>query len=239
MRSLRQVITENFNKDGVSEGISPAQFKDDLKNNASANYDKDLHKHAQRHLTGDTSHIGTDESRAIQTWTNPDGYKLINGYNRGINSSPKGKKLSEDLSRAIENHPLPNGVWAYRGVHGPHADKLATIGPGDTFHNEGFASTTLDPKRATHFARGRDILAVHLPKGSPAFYVSHPEFNGHTSEREMLLPSQTHFRYSHHEDIHNVPVHSYDGRPTGETKSIRLHHVELIPPSKGSIALDK
>ena len=236
MKSLRQIITESM--EDIGEGISPDQFKKDIKSGAKTNYDKDLHEHAQKNLTGDISHIDTNGRRSIQRWTEADGYKAINGHLRGHNN-PMGKALAEHLEKAVAGHYLPNSVWAYRGIHEPHADNLKSLKTGDVFHNAGFASTTLDPKRATHFARGSDILAMHLPKGAAALYVSHPKLNGHTSEREMLLNHGTQFRYSHSETIPNVPTYHYSGEPTGETKSIRLHHVEMIPNSKGSIQIDR
>ncbi len=237
LRLILSIISENKNE-GIGEGISPDQFKKDIKSGLKNDYDEALHEHAQKNLTGDISHIDTNAKRSIQRWTEADGYKAINGHLRG-KPDLMGQKLSEHLEKAVGGHSLPNSVWAYRGIHGPHADNLRSLKSGDTFHNAGFASTTLDPKRATHFARGSDILAMHLPKGTSALYVSHPQLNGHTSEREMLLNHGTQFRYSHSEDVHNVPVYHYSGAPTGETKSIKLHHVEVIPKSKGSIQIDR
>ena len=45
------------------------------------------------------------------------------------------------------------------------------------FGSQGFFATTLDPKRATHYAamkNSKDLVHVVVPEGHQALYVSHP-----------------------------------------------------------------
>jgi hypothetical protein len=236
MKSLRLILE---NEDNNIQGVSPTQFKKDLKSKSLPNYDW-VHENAQRNLTGNISHIKGEEKHAIGRWTQPSpvGYKEINGHMRNGNGDEETDEISNHLHNAVNGHELPNATYAYRGIHANHSRSLNSLRPGDTFHSRGFSSTTLDPARATHFAKGEDIMAFHIPQGSKALYVSHPKLNSWTPEREMLLPNNTHFKYHGHETI-EAPEHDYTGRKTGKTRKYKLHHVEVIPHSRTSIQIDK
>jgi hypothetical protein len=220
-------------------GVSPEKFKKDI-SEGGKDYDY-MHEVAQNHLTGDTSHIKRNEKNAISRWTqnSPTGYKEINSHLRNGNGDKETREITGHLENAVRGHSIPHDTWGYRGVHSVHAKNLDKLKSGDVFHNKGFASTTLDPNKATHFARGEHMLAVHIPKGTNALYVSHPNLNSWTSEREMVLAPSTHYKYSHSENI-EAPEYHYSGSPTGKTKKIKLHHVEAIPQSQdNSIQIDK
>jgi len=226
MRTFKDFLREEA---GKHFGVSPEQFKSDLKDGGHPDYDH-LHQGAQEHLTGDVSHIGKEGKHAISRWTQNQnvGYKEINAVKRGMNNSLDAMRITQHLSDAVGGHQLPQSTYAYRGVHGPHAAALNKMKPGDTFHNKGFSSTTLDPKRATHFARGEDMMSVHVPQGHNALYVSHPKLNSWTQERELVLQHGTHFRYKGSEHIES-PEYHYTGEPTGKTRKIKVHHVEVVP----------
>ena len=234
MKHLREII-ENVKGQDV-HGVSFDKFKSDVGSGKPLDYDW-VHSNAQKNLTGDTSHIGQDHMKSIQNWTTP-AYRGINTVARGGEGNSSSKRDAENLSHAVNGHALPNSTHVYRGIHSPHSDHLNTLSKGDTFHIKGFASTTLDPIRATHFAKGRDILHMTLPKGQKALYVSHPHLNSWESEREMLLPHNSHFKYLGHTDMETPEFH-YTGEPTGEKKMLRFHHVEVIPHSTHSLQIDK
>lgn len=231
MKLLRKIITESIE----ANGVSPEKFKKDLKT-GDTDY-SDVHEHGIKNLTGDISHIGSKEKDAIKNWTTPV-YRSIQNHLRTGNGDTKARELSQHLSNAVEGHSIPNETWAYRGLHGPHAEHLKTMKKGDVFHSKGMSSTTLDPKRATHFAKGEDILAMHLPAGSKALYVSHPKLNSWEAEKELTLPHNTHFKY-HGSSTVEAPEHHYDGTPTGAKKKYTLHHVEAIPHIGKSIQIDR
>jgi len=236
---MAKLLREILKPSGEEHGISPDQFKSDLKGKEPVDYHH-LHDVAQQHLTGDTSHIDSGMLKSISRYTqnsNP-GYKEINGFLRNNANSPHAKVHAENLTKAIEGHSLPNSTWGYRGIHDVHAENLRKLKRGDVFHNDGITSTTLDPNRATHFARGQDILAVHMPKGQKALYLSHPHLNSWSTEREMALPPKTSFKYNGSEPI-EAHEHDYTGHRTGIKKKFTLHHVEIIPHSNKSIAIDR
>lgn len=230
MRKFLTFISENY--EGNNFGFSPEEFK------AQKPIDQELlHSNAQKYLTGDISHIGHDEKRAISAWGTPDGYRRANGYARGLDTSENGTNMVKHLDNAL-THTIPNATWAYRGVHAPYADHLNSVKPGEVFHSNGFISTTIDPYRATHFAKGADIMAMHIPAGSKGLYVSDPKVSGWHAEREILLPRKTMLMHKGVEHI-QVPEYHYSGRPTGHTKTLRLHHVQLVPDSDKSIQIDR
>lgn len=213
-------------------------FKADTAAKKTGGYDAELHKQGM-HLMGDTSKFSKHEKTSMQTWTDPSGYKSINGHLRGTSPSRDGAEHVKHLDSAMEKTHVPEKTDLYRGIHGPHHDNFSKLKPGDTFHNKGYTATTIDPRRASHYTRdGGSMLHVSVPEGHKALYVSHPEVNGHTSEREVLLPHHTHFQYNHSEQV-TVPEHHYSGSPTGRTKSITVHHVSVVPSHDMSHQLDK
>jgi len=236
LRSITFVITEKEGSE--SFGISPQQYKKDIAKGGE-NYDH-MHEVAQKHLTGDISHIGKDEKHAIARWTQPSpiGYKDINNHvRRGVGDAAT-KKVVGHLTDAVNGHSLPHDTWGYRGVGINTGQNLSKLKTGDLFHNKGFASASLDPNRATHFAKTGHMLALHIPEGSNALYVNHPKLNGWSEEREMLLPHNTHYRYSHSEDI-EADEHDYSGNKTGRKKKVTLHHAEVIPHNENSMQIDR
>jgi hypothetical protein len=226
MKSFLRYLRESVEDVKSYIGTSPEDFKQ-----GRVVPDHQLHSHAQ--TLNDTSKISSDQKRAISSWTSPPGYKQINGSLRSGGDTTQ----ANHLSAAVSNNTLPSAAWGYRGLHGIHAEKFRNLKPGDTFHSKGFVSTTLDPNRSTHFSKGEDVLAVHVPKGSKGLYVSDPKLNSWQDERELLLPHGTHFRYKHSEQI-SVPEHHYSGEKTGRMSNITMHHVEMIEPSKHSMQLD-
>lgn len=213
-------------------GIHPDRFKNDMHNGIRPNYDF-VHKLAQTHLTGDVSHIHDEHRDAISTWTSPSGYKAINNrLKTGDSGSNDYDNHEADqhikyLTAAVRNHKLPNSTYAYRGTQRGTSAQLNAAKPGDVIHSKGFSSATLDPQRATHFAKSKDIMAIHAPAGSRGLYVSHPKLNSHTEEREMLFSHGAKFKY-HGSESFDVPEHHYSGKPTGKINNYKIHHVELM-----------
>ena len=186
-------------------------------------------------------HLSAAHKAAISLWTSPPGYKLINDYLRGKNQSAKAESAVTALDEAIAASPLPQPVIAWRGVHGPHAEQIGTLGRDDVFFARGYTALTLDPRRATHYG-GKDaiLLAIHLPKGQPALYTSHPGINpGWTTERELLLPRGLRLQAIRREKI-ETPTWGYSGGVENAAKrEFRVIHVEPMPPEwKGGLQID-
>jgi hypothetical protein len=239
MKKLSKIISEKENSVNGEKvyGISPHEFKHDVQHENPMDYDH-VHQEGQEHLTGDISHIKKEHKSAIGQWTTPT-YRDINDHLRSGNGGSHAEHLANRLTEAIGGHSLPNATFAYRGVHGKHADNLKKLQPGDVFKHEGFGSTTLDPRRSTHFAKGNDMMAIHMPKGSNALYSSHPKLNSWNAEREMTMQNGQNLMYHGSEMIHNVPEHNYSGQPTGRKVSVRMHHVTLVTEPKAAISLDR
>ena len=178
----------------------------------------------------------TKEAKAakseIGTWTDPSGYKMIQNHLNGVQTSPHAAEVADKLQKAILSTELLSPVNTYRGVHGPQLDMISAMQPGDVWTQKGFAGSTLDPKRATHYAKGGqggDMIHMVLPKGSKALYVSNPALNSWEAEREMLLPAGSTFKYIGKTTI-NLPQYDYSGNKVGEGGPVTLHQVEVMQP---------
>jgi ADP-ribosyltransferase exoenzyme len=178
----------------------------------------------------------TKEAKAakseVGTWTDPSGYKMIQNHLNGVQTSPHAAEVADKLQKAILSTELLSPVNTYRGVHGPQLDMISAMQPGDVWTQKGFAGSTLDPKRATHYAKGGqggDMIHMVLPKGSKALYVSNPALNSWEAEREMLLPAGSTFKYIGKTTI-NLPQYDYSGKKVGEGGPVTLHQVEVMQP---------
>jgi hypothetical protein len=224
VRKLREKIEQEH-----VLGTSPDELKKhSADSDALARMSDSAHEVGMNQLHGKRGPIlGRDQTEAVQRWTTPE-YREINNHLRGTDHSKRAAKVAGHLQSAILDHSLEHSVHAYRGVHGPQAESLNKLNSGDKFSYPGFHAMTIDPKRATHFAKGEDMIHTVVPKGHPALYSSHPEINSWTQERELTLPHHSSFKYLGHEQI-DMPEYHYTGTPTGRNRSIRLHHVEVMP----------
>jgi len=209
-------------------GISAQQFNADNKlydpHEDWSGYDNLHDEFAKQPL-----HLNPQEQSAVNYWGQPSGYKDINGYLRGVHNNSSAAMLSvKHLDTAMS--PLPQDTIAWRGLHGPHAEALKGLQPGETFYNAGYTATTIDPRRATHYGMKDDpgiILNYHLPEGHPALYTSHPDAGGWSqNERELLLPHGAPFKLIGKENI-KAPVWDYNGNVTSATpRNFTVYHVE-------------
>ena len=247
MKKLNSII---FNKSDLlesvllkeeidAEGITPSQYKKDSKKDKPTDYDE-VHDHAIRNLTGDISSISKEQKHSISRWTqnSEPGYKEMNNHMKGDKVGTKEvQKHCNNLTDVINSHELPNSTYAYRGIQRGTAESVRSLKPGDHWSNKGFASTSLDPNRSTHFGHG-DIMAIHAPKGTKAIYSSHPKLNNHTDERELTFPHNTHMRFNGRETF-EVHAHHYDGTPKREKQTITLHHFTVVPHTNVQGELDR
>lgn len=217
---------------GETGGTSPAKLKEIANDPAALNALGDSAHELGQATTGDLKHINSELKKAVQHWVQPDGYKLVQDHLRKQKTSPAAQQEADALQAAILGNPLEQGVHAWRGVHGPLAKQLNAQVPKAIFGSQGFFATTLDPKRATHYAamkNSQDLMHVEVPEGYQGLYVSHPELNpGHQGERELLLPHSSQFRYLGRETV-EMPVYDYSGNKKGETQKFTLHRVRLMP----------
>lgn len=223
-------------------GISAQDFNQDNKikdpHETWGNYDA-LHDH----FAGQGFPLTNSEKKAVAYWTDPAGYKDLNGHLRGAVDSDTAVGMIPELDNAINGNPLQQDSIMWRGLHGPHAEALKGLEPGDTFYNAGYTATTVDPRRATHYG-AKDgpgiILNYHLPEGFPALYTSHPDAGGWSqAEREMLLPHGAAFRIIDTERI-KAPSWDYSGNVKSATpKEFIVYHVEPSENPSGATQLDK
>lgn len=179
-------------------------------------------------LMGKLSDQSLASKDAIQHWTTKDGYQKIQNHLNGIETNAAAGMEAKQLQDAILSQTLEEGVHAWRGVHGPQAMHLQVMMEGDEWTIDGFIPTTLDPKRATHYSKGKDLIHVSVPAGANALYVSHPQLNSWDAERELLLPAGTTLKYKAAKTI-NLPQYDYTGKKTGGMTEMTLHEMELVP----------
>jgi len=222
-------------------GISARQFHDDSKiydaNEAWPGYDT-----THVHLSDQPLDLNLPQKGAVGYWTDPKGYKDINGHLRGAHDSDKAANAITHLDTAMANSPLQQDMSTWRGLHGPHAEELQKLKEGDTFWNAGYTATTVDPRRATHYGLKDDpgiILNYHMPAGSPSLYTSHPNAGGWSqNERELLLPHGQNFKIIGTEKI-KAPIWDYSGNvKDAQPHEFTVYHVAPVEEAEGAHQLD-
>ena len=147
-------------------------------------------------------------------------YSLVNSILRGeIKASAKemtkANKITDDLDALISRAPkLDKSIITYRGVFGEGAvEKLLNLKVGDTFVDNTFVSTDLNPSVAERFARGSGwyanpkngpmrgvLIEIENPAGTKGIFplgfrteVNSGLLPNASSESEWLLPRNTTF----------------------------------------------
>jgi ADP-ribose pyrophosphatase YjhB (NUDIX family) len=209
-----------------------------------ANNESELNKlSTTAHEIGKVLHPITPEataaSNSIKTWTDPSGYKLMQNHLRAVLSSPGAAEHIGKLDKAMAATATKGPVQVWRGIHGPQLDDLLAAGVGGTYTQAGYTATTLDPKRATHYAKGgKGGVLVHmsLPEGTHGLYTSHPTLNpGWENEREFLLPHGGSFKVLS-KTTKNLPEYDYSGHKTGPGGPVDIYDVQYVPPASMAAA---
>lgn len=184
-----------------------------------------------------------EQKDSVGYWGSPSGYKEINGFLRNQDGTQNAYAANHVNKLDSAMTPLPQQSEVWRGLHGPHAEELKKLKPGDSFYNEGYTATTIDPRRATHYGSKVKnepgiVVKYDLPPGYKALYTSHPQAGGWSeAERELLLPHGNPFTITSIEKM-KAPVWDYTGKITDkEPRDFTVYHV--APANSGTaMALD-
>jgi hypothetical protein len=173
-------------------------------------------------------------------------YRAINNQLRNSGStedSLKDIKVSDhikNIDSVLSKHTTMKPATVWRGLAGlsnTHEvpNQLNAMKPGDTFHDKGFVSTTVEPYTADSFSRTyhknpnditkmeRHFAKIHIPKGSKALYLnSHKRDLGIGYEHEVLLPRGSKFRYEG-KTVHPTSLHGYQNYDEDH-----IHHLTYL-----------
>lgn len=133
------------------------------------------------------------EKDAIETYVGHEHEVLNRALRAGEGMTDWARDIVKNLDSAIEKGRTDRDVVTHRGV--THKDVIDQIvnNVGGTFKDAGYHSTSVDVDAAGHFAAGKMLLNVHVPKGSRAAYVGVLRMQNH-QEREMILPRGSRYR---------------------------------------------
>jgi hypothetical protein len=104
------------------------------------------------------------------------------------------------IDSAIAKHKVKDDIHVYRRFSHEQPHMLDTAEIGDTVHDKGFVSTTLDGGHTgfIHTAHPKDdsLIKIHIPKGSHAMYLNKHRASHFPDEHEVLLPRGSKFKYT-------------------------------------------
>jgi hypothetical protein len=141
---------------------------------------------------------------ATRTYTTPV-YREINGNLRhGSWASPAAQKAIAGLDSALQaTPPLDKPVITQRGIRF-YRDVLGDVKVGDTIHDKGFMSTSVDRNHAYYYATKRGhanqaaLMNITIPPGVRALSILPPAPPNlppkYGTEHEVLLPRGTSLR---------------------------------------------
>lgn len=141
---------------------------------------------SQRNMT--SAKLTGDETKAAYDYTRDSN---VNGNLRtGKPLDEKMTRIQKGLDTAISKSTVPTGgATVYRGVRTGYMS-TSDFTPGTTITDKGFASTSLKPAIAKHFAQSKDsvIMVVHLNEGDHALPIGNSRMAKFTKECEVILP---------------------------------------------------
>ena len=120
---------------------------------------------------------------------------------------------TKHMDSAIGKHTTEDDAHVWRGVHKGVIDKLK-MKPGDTFHDKGYVSTSLNPLEAKSFSYDNHVMHIYLPKGSKALHLPSHGL-GNQREDEVILPRNSKFKYNGSEMKGNTTIHHLTHIPEG------------------------
>jgi hypothetical protein len=238
---LGPIITKFDSLGGRKElyEVQPDKLKEILGTKTkSLKYSEDQERddHGRFASGSSSSQFTDDEQGAISTYTDQDGYSLVNRYMRGdLDKEANGNnwigKTAQDLQSAIDKAPRTDrNLVLYRGVS---SHRFGQLRKGDVFTDDGFSSFSKDSGIASEFATGEAISArrsglmfeLELPAGSKALDVS--ANGGSQNEKEMLLPSGSTFEVMSDPETVDISNEENDFN-----NAMPLVQIRLVPPTK-------
>lgn len=151
--------------------------------------------------------------------------------------------------------PAHKQLTTFSGVRGNRASDMSKMERGDTFHHNGYTSSSLSTHEAHQFARYEPtghrgpegvehahahMLHVTTPVGHPVAYVDH--VSSTEGEKELIHPRNTLFRHTGKvtkitSDIPHMENDKWDSsRKEFSKKPMRhtlfIHHVEAVHPDE-------
>ena len=116
----------------------------------------------------------------------------VNEYLRGEDfPTEEAKEFRSDirlLKEAIsESIPLSKDIYAFRGIDGKWYPSILNLQIGDSVHNLGFTSISLDYYTGEEFAGSCCLFMIRLPAGIHSLFVEYEEQNEIILEPEVTL----------------------------------------------------
>jgi hypothetical protein len=152
----------------------------------------DEQKHVGKYQVGYTPNhaLRTDNTEAIKNYHQPQ---------------------IDHLDSAMHKHALQNNIHAWRGISSNKSasEVLDNLKPGDTFHDKGYTSTSLNPHISKDFgSQNKNLIHIKVPKGSHGLYLNHILGNSVLPEQhELVLPRNSKFRYEGKEENNGWTIH--------------------------------
>lgn len=127
------------------------------------------------------------EQDAVMMYTDPTGYKAINGFLRNdkLETREQLSSVIANLDSLLAKSTMPSDTIVYRGLEW---DMGETAKVGDVWQDLAYQSSSLKAKMATN-KKTKSILKIELPQGTQAVYIANMGMP--RSEAEVLLPRGT------------------------------------------------
>lgn len=144
---------------------------------------------AQDALVESRPKLSSEEEARVRQYTG-DGFSELNRRIRSGNPDEATARGAEKLDAAVRRSRADRDVTLYRGVR-----DMPQLLPGETFTEEGFASTSTSKPVAVGYAgvdAGRALLKIKVKRGQPALATK--GLSDNPTEKEVLLPRGVRFR---------------------------------------------
>lgn len=165
--------------------------------------------------TFDSDHTFTDKEYNVLSWFTDTGYDYVSQYLREGKDIPANYKVgTEILLNLIDQSDVTSEGIIYRGrpMLDDEQDKWQEIlqyKVGDTFVDKGVGSHSSDGERARFYYEmnlggtpiGRVFYRLSLKKGDKAFIIPDDAASYGASEKEVILPPNTHYKITGIYDI--------------------------------------
>jgi hypothetical protein len=212
MKSFKQLIESSEESPQVWEGIHDPN--------------KSYFRPAKKEFTN-SSFLSSEEQAHVHNYSDS-GHNNINKYHRfpgSIKIEPVIKSIerhTKHIDSAISKSTAKNHMHLWRGTE---EDVVKDLKPGDTFHDNGYVSTSMSPQVSWGFAgyHNKEIHLMHIktPKGSKVLDLEHHGATANKGENEFLLPRGSKFRYD--------GKTSKKGKiPDGSTYMQHVHHLTYL-----------
>lgn len=176
----------------------------------------EAHEFGMQHADKWMPHVTNPEYDHLMHYRTGGSYRMnatLRGKSDRLNNRPGPMPLPEALahrdaisSAIAKAPPLEHAIVGHRTHTATSTFAPHLMTPGTVYHDPGIVSVALHKGEAMrHGGEGDKVhMEIHVPKGTPAAYISHPDFKMTESEHpetEMLLDHHTHFKVMHADPV--------------------------------------